>query len=264
MMILNSYRFGGGAPPAWSPANLASLFAWYDASDLSTITESGGAVSQWDDKSGNGIHVSNATAAEQPTTGTRTQNSLNVLDFDGGDALRNTTGLSFLNDAYQENTVFFVIKSDLDEIANYYLGLANDGNIPRRWFLDTRTTPNRLEGVIVDGGSVFLNLSSKLDLNTNILMTAGDTVNEHGYRNGTFENSVAITGTNYSNNAYLNIGCLFGNSTTPAMDGYICEIVICNAFLSTTDRQKAEGYLAHKWGLTANLPAAHPYKMVAP
>ena len=26
------------------------------------------------------------------------------------------------------------------------------------------------------------------------------------------------------------------------------------------ERQKIEGYLAHKWGLTANLPSAHPFK----
>lgn len=31
-----------------------------------------------------------------------------------------------------------------------------------------------------------------------------------------------------------------------------------------TDVQKAEGYLAHKWGLTANLPVSHPYKSSAP
>jgi hypothetical protein len=28
--------------------------------------------------------------------------------------------------------------------------------------------------------------------------------------------------------------------------------------------EKAEGYLAHKWGLTSNLPVSHPYKNTAP
>ena len=28
--------------------------------------------------------------------------------------------------------------------------------------------------------------------------------------------------------------------------------------------QKAEGYLAHKWGLTGSLPAGHPYKTTHP
>ena len=28
--------------------------------------------------------------------------------------------------------------------------------------------------------------------------------------------------------------------------------------------EKAEGYLAHKWGLTGSLPSSHPYKTSAP
>ena len=34
--------------------------------------------------------------------------------------------------------------------------------------------------------------------------------------------------------------------------------------LSDADREKAEGYLAHKWGLAGNLPDAHPYKAAPP
>jgi hypothetical protein len=60
----------------------------YDASDTATITASGGAVSAWAPKSGSlGLTAAQGTAANKPTTGTRTQNGLNVLDFDGGDFL---------------------------------------------------------------------------------------------------------------------------------------------------------------------------------
>ena len=31
-----------------------------------------------------------------------------------------------------------------------------------------------------------------------------------------------------------------------------------------SDVQKAEGYIAHKWGLESNLPADHPYKSEPP
>jgi uncharacterized repeat protein (TIGR02543 family) len=34
--------------------------------------------------------------------------------------------------------------------------------------------------------------------------------------------------------------------------------------LSLSDRQNVEGYLAHKWALVGNLPAAHPHKNAAP
>lgn len=51
----------------WTPLDLGSaLVAWYDAGDAATITESGGAVSQWNDKSGNTNHLAQGTGANQP------------------------------------------------------------------------------------------------------------------------------------------------------------------------------------------------------
>jgi hypothetical protein len=47
------------------------------------------------------------------------------------------------------------------------------------------------------------------------------------------------------------------------MDGFIGEVVIVSGVDDTT-RQKLEGYLAHKWGLTDSLPAGHPYKATPP
>jgi hypothetical protein len=46
--------------------------------------------------------------------------------------------------------------------------------------------------------------------------------------------------------------------------GTLREVVVANATSSATDRQKLEGYLAHKWGTTAHLPVGHPYKTTAP
>jgi len=46
--------------------------------------------------------------------------------------------------------------------------------------------------------------------------------------------------------------------------GGFSEVLFFAANLSTTDRQKVEGYLAHKWNLAGNLPADHPYKAAAP
>jgi hypothetical protein len=62
---------------------------WLDAADTATITESGGFVSQWNDKSGNNRNFTQAVGASQPATGTRTQNGLNVLDFDGSNDFLN-------------------------------------------------------------------------------------------------------------------------------------------------------------------------------
>lgn len=47
-------------------------------------------------------------------------------------------------------------------------------------------------------------------------------------------------------------------------DGQIGEIVIVSGDLTVANRQKLEGYLAWKWGLEANLPSNHPYKLLPP
>ena len=48
------------------------------------------------------------------------------------------------------------------------------------------------------------------------------------------------------------------------LSGEIAEILVLPAKATVDTRQRIEGYLAHKWGLTANLPADHPYKSAAP
>ena len=42
------------------------------------------------------------------------------------------------------------------------------------------------------------------------------------------------------------------------------ELIVLKGVPATDDRQRIEGYLAHKWGSTALLPADHPYKSSAP
>lgn len=47
--------------------------------------------------------------------------------------------------------------------------------------------------------------------------------------------------------------------------GHLCEMISYNSIaLSTQNRQVIEGYLAHKWGIQANLVASHPYRSARP
>ena len=57
---------------------------------------------------------------------------------------------------------------------------------------------------------------------------------------------------------------LCGYGSGFSMAGDIAEFIIYDTSLSQSDREKVEGYLAHKWGLTADLPSGHPYKTAAP
>jgi hypothetical protein len=55
-------------------------------------------------------------------------------------------------------------------------------------------------------------------------------------------------------NVYRNAG-IIGNT---------CEIIAFDSTLAALDREKLEGYLAHKWGFAASLPTGHPYKSAPP
>jgi len=54
------------ASSAFDPRQIAGLGLWFDAADASTVTLNAGNVSEWRDKSGNGRHASQSTAASQP------------------------------------------------------------------------------------------------------------------------------------------------------------------------------------------------------
>ncbi|GAG78537.1 unnamed protein product, partial [marine sediment metagenome] len=69
---------------AFSPADIANILQWLDASDASTITDTLGAVSQWSDKASTN-HATQGTGIKQPVTDSVTINSLNALLFDGVD-----------------------------------------------------------------------------------------------------------------------------------------------------------------------------------
>ena len=90
------------------PTDILGLQLWLDASDTDTITSSGGAVSQWDDKSGNSNNATQGTGSAQPTTGASTQNGENIIDFDGGDTFVLPSALYSIPNG--SNTIFAVTK----------------------------------------------------------------------------------------------------------------------------------------------------------
>lgn len=82
------------------------------------------------------------------------------------------------------------------------------------------------------------------------------------FSNGTMIASNA-TNANVSNNSQLVLG---GDNTQASrgLIGKISEFVMVNNNMSAVNRQKMEGYLAYKWGITGSLPNDHPYKFVQP
>ena len=244
---------------SWQPSDLATLFAWYDASDASTITESGGEVSQLDDKEA-AFDIAQGTGSEQPTTGTRTINSLNVLDFDGNDNLELVSTFSLGTDDY---SVISVAQSDLNTVI-LLLSLSEGTTTGGRGLQLNKNTNIYTSIVWHAGGAETLNHSDG-GAPTDVFMHSvvvdfGATVKS--YLNGDDEKSASLSTASLNVNT-IGVGKWYVN-TSNRWNGAKAEMIICNSAISVDDRQKAEGYLAHKWGLTAKLPIGHPYKSVAP
>ena len=248
----------------WSPLMLQPRL-WLDASDLTTITHSGGAVSEWRDKSGNGYAFTQATSAAQPTTGSATQNALNVLSFDGGDMLVSTATASewkFLGDG-TEFMIGLIVQRNVaganGHIFGTYGGGVTVGTAVR--FLGTNNTFSEYVGTLSGGFSfpasdslVPLGTSTSFRLISNICK-AGNAITSE--RSATWVDGGAVAKINTATSApstadpaqTLSIGNRFLVTPMP-LNGKIAEIVIVTG-TSVTDanREKLHDYLNRKWAI---------------
>lgn len=272
----------------WTPAKITTAL-WLDAADSSTITESGGAVSQWADKSGNERNFT-GSGSTAPATGVSTQNNLNVLDFEG-DYLTSSSVVdtwSVLHNGSQY-AVFFVFQAGITANPNIYYGLignnagSTDGNAGVALWWDNRTSLSRSDELrfLVGNGSTNLETRKVFDggsgtdaVPANTMGCCGiqvDLTNATASSRALFRvNGSSVTGDNTqlsvpseSEPLYaLQLGAI-GNGVG-LLTGKIAEVVIALGSLSELTPQTIEGYLAHKWDLAANLPSDHPYKSAAP
>jgi hypothetical protein len=208
---------------------------WVDASDTDTITESSGKVSQWDDKSGNGYDLTQATAAKKPTTGTRTLNGLNVLDFDV------TTGLQvdFGADYSQPNTIFVV--AQLDDL------------VSSQTFFDGITSVKRHIGQMYDLGA---GINWRMDAGVNLYDGTPDT-NAHLLRFvfNTTSSTLHVDGAStLSGNAGTKVisGLTLGANYQVqfGIDGILAEAIFVDGTLTAGQISDTETYLADKWAIT--------------
>jgi hypothetical protein len=252
----------------WTPAALASseLKAWYDFSDTATITESGGAVSQVNDKSGNGNHIIQGTAAAKPTTGANTLNSLNVLTFDGGDRLEKTSGTS-LPSAEGSGSMLFALRlvssgtgAGLVWIAQQAGSfgdnavLCRDGGNMGAW------------GDATSGAAASAADYADSD-NTNWHLSGGVYTESDRwiYEDGTLKdtNTGNIVGPTTPDGIYVGQTLSMNRGAARYLTGRIAQVLVVNGITQDT-REKIEGWALWKYGLQANLPVGHPYENAPP
>ncbi len=229
------------SPPLWTPANLPGLSVWFDAADLSTITaSSGGGVTEWRDKSGFQRNVSVPSVSNSPTLRQNVQNGLPAIDW--GTAINNLGLHNLAVSNFNPTRYLIVAHYEGPNPFNGYIGLVSHGS---GLLTDIIVTNN--SGTLWVAGSFFHNGA------TSATQTALPTISQPFVLTSNFAHSANRTSLFIGNDRSF-------TAFSRGWRGKIMEVVGIDFAWSLALRQRAEGYAAWKWGLVANLPAAHPFK----
>lgn len=243
----------------WTP-DAAVPEAWYDASDASTITESGGLVSQWNDKSGSLNHAVQATGAKQPTTDSETINGLNVLTFNQK-VMDATLPSKYTGTELAMFGVFnrIAVKSNSCTMLAQDSGSGSDLTGPGSAIMTYEGTGTVIQGYRGGFKSSASHPGNGVPYQTSSIF---DGANHTIYKDGVAASSSASTGAfNYD---LIALNARWSGSYNTEGKNRFAEVIVINAAVTTDNRQKIEGYLAHKWGLASRLLVAHPYKYSPP
>jgi len=234
---------------------------WLDAADATTITESGGAITQWNDKSGNNYHVGQATGVNQPTLVAVGQNGLNVIDFDGSnDNLRRATATDLLRNVVGA-TVYVLRLHDASPTSERVMLFIATGTGTAR----VSITSGIVSGKATVGGRTLDADSFALVDSTNNVSTSAYQIQTGVYDyantdvsifldasfeglNASYQTATTTSNTQSAGTFNMGVGALPGFALP--FDGKIGEILVYHSAHTAGQRQAVWGYLAKKWGLT--------------
>ena len=253
-------KASGAKKLRWTPAQIPTAL-WLDAADNSTIIQSNGRVSQWNDKSGNNCNVSQATAENRPTVTAAALNGSNVLSFNGSHFLASTNSFPIIgNPAFSVFCVYLksvatggsIMGWGDSSVALRAAGFFDTGAYAAWAFAGNNNFPTT---AVAAGAWVIANYSKS---------AGAISTTSKAYRNGLD----VKTGTPSSSapdiaSDLLRVG-QWSSLGTNRLLGSMAELIVTSSDSSDNDRQLMEGYLGWKWGLAANLPIGHPYKNTPP
>ena len=248
--VINPFVFAG-AP--FSPADISGLQLWLDAttglydatSGGSEVTADGASVARWEDQSGNGYHVTQGTANDQPVLKTSQQNSLNIVRFDGvNDFLLGSTNFPITGSS--NRTVFTVFKRvDANNRSIVSWGGSGTGLLcafTAEYFLRFNGT---IKGYTNQGSNGSWTLWS--------VVGNGSTLNDYDayFDDGGIATPTATSNTGATLNtssSTLFIG-RYNISFFGLLNGDLAEVLVYDSALSDVDREAVRDYLNAKWAV---------------
>lgn len=234
---------------AFVPTDIAGSLLWLDASDITTLWQDSGRTSQvsangqsvgaWDDKSGNARHMTNGTAAEQPTYQTGIFGSLAAVSFDNGDRLLHTLAATT-----KPFSMFAVIKRNADTQEDAIFGSSASAGL--EWRVDSTA---HHQTILSDGtASIASGTGTILTTEKKILGVTYSGVGVYAFRmngasDGTGTNDVALT------SGQIRLGFSTGGGGNEFFSGHIAEFLFYDSVVSAGNITSIESYLNSKWAV---------------
>lgn len=272
---------------AWTPATEPGVDVWIDFSDSSEMSlVSSDIDSVWSKAANDTLQAVAIASTRRPTLTASALNGLSVASFSGDAMYIANNGGGWLN-----GTDIFRNVSGGYVAALYRSNPSNPNSNSRILFFnstptDTTTRLGLFQSIASSGANSPALLGRRLDADSGQTLNSGSSLgtawtivvgyidwansDAYVYVNGTLAASTTSFQTsgstsNTASNTSPTIGAaLNGGASVQHFEGDIAQVFVGRSALTTTVRQKLEGYLAHTYGLTANLPSDHPYKTTPP
>lgn len=251
----------------WTPS-LITTALWLDSSVSASVVKDGSnKVSQWLDLSGNDRHATQTISTRQPVYTTNALNSTPGIYFEGSNDYVPDSGDEYMEVAYSllnngsGSGGVFVVAQGSGTLQKGIIGTRETVTGNRGWILSySDTTIRPLYANVGSGGGSVDTSGSSRSPDIIYLTKNGSNYFLKSFLNG--ENSASLGYTaSITNKTFIGSSSEQLNET---LTGYIYDIIVIENAIDSFTIDRINGYLAHKRGLTANLPSNHPYKNSAP
>ncbi len=240
------------ATTSFNPRQISNCALWLDAADRYSLTLSGSNVSQWNDKSGNGFNLSQATAGNQPTY------SNGVVNFlaSSSNFMTNSSANGFGATA----TVFCVLRfASQSNMRGFSIGNGNTYIAVDSF--NAGAFYNSTSGYYASSNQI---VSTTGNRHARMVQRNGASIPRYSINGGTITNMETADSV-ISSTTHITVGTGGGGFATNFFTtGHIAEIIAYTSYLSDSQIRDLEGYLASKWGIQNSLPSTHPYKKISP
>lgn len=250
MLIINA------SPRLWIPTDLGiKLLGWWDASRSETITFVSSAVSRWEDLSGRGNHLVQATASKRPAYGTFASRPAIILD--GVDDTLLTTNVTPQNIA-----IFAAFGYPNNNSSPPFAWSRNDGNIFSNCQELHLASNGSIRAINHDSGPYADTPTSTNQSFYNDCIIGGAYGEVGNNATRAHLNGRAVQATIVRQDSVTSVLC-FGqrDNNIHVSASRFTEIAIFTNW-TIPDIQKIEGYFAHRWQglLLSRLITDHPFK----